>query len=351
MPKITRKKLVWSLFIVIVCAVGGLCLKTYFTEKDKVRNFYITALAWSPDGRHFAVGLDYANKFRGNDSLNFETTQIFTAAGQKVCALQGSLSQILALAWSPDGSRMITIQKYNKIIIWDTQTGQALVQLKGHEDRTQGLAWSPDGSRILTGSTDKTIRIWDAGDGAMLHRLQSDVGNEFLAAAWSPDSEKFAIATYKQFWIFNARDQHLLYELKPLDIDKVYGASLGFSSDGARLLFAPAMQPVAVYSTYDGRKLAETKEVILGHSASWSPDGSKILGIGTGAMAYIWDSTNAEVLRTFPGSKGFTFTAAWSTDSKQILTGKGHVIQCWDAENGQEIYSLDLVSYLPFWFF
>ena len=37
----------------------------------------------------------------------------------------------------------------------------------GHFDALWGLAWSPDGTRIITGSEDATVRLWDASTGEM----------------------------------------------------------------------------------------------------------------------------------------------------------------------------------------
>ncbi|KAF8225961.1 hypothetical protein L208DRAFT_1407786, partial [Tricholoma matsutake] len=42
------------------------------------------------------------------------------------------------------------------------QVGEAL---RGHEDTVFSVAFSPDGTRIVSGSFDKTIRVWDVAKG------------------------------------------------------------------------------------------------------------------------------------------------------------------------------------------
>lgn len=67
------------------------------------------------------------------------------------------------LVYSPDGSRFITGyygEEYNNIKIWDANTGKCLKTLKGHSFYVYSVAFSPDGTKIISGSRDKTIKIW-----------------------------------------------------------------------------------------------------------------------------------------------------------------------------------------------
>ena len=41
----------------------------------------------------------------------------------------------------------------------------------GHFDALWGVAWSPDGTRLLSGSHDGTARVWDANSGIELLSL------------------------------------------------------------------------------------------------------------------------------------------------------------------------------------
>ena len=45
--------------------------------------------------------------------------------------------------------------------VWDASTGVELKKLKGHTGWVDSVAFSCDGSRIVSGSEDKSVRVWD----------------------------------------------------------------------------------------------------------------------------------------------------------------------------------------------
>ncbi|MGQ0777575.1 MAG: NACHT domain-containing protein [Pseudonocardiales bacterium] len=79
--------------------------------------------------------------------------------------LTGHTSGVWAVAWSPDGTRLLTGSDDRTARVWDATTAEPLHQLTGHTSGVWAVAWSPDGTRLLTGSDDNTARIWDASSG------------------------------------------------------------------------------------------------------------------------------------------------------------------------------------------
>jgi WD40 repeat protein len=69
---------------------------------------------------------------------------------------------VRAVAFSPDGTRVLTGSRDNTARLWDAATGAAVAILAGHTDAVRAVAFSPDGKRVLTDSSDSTARLWDA---------------------------------------------------------------------------------------------------------------------------------------------------------------------------------------------
>jgi WD40 repeat protein len=45
--------------------------------------------------------------------------------------------------------------------LYDVATRHEVGSLSGHSDYVHSVAFSPDGTRLLTGSGDTTLRVWD----------------------------------------------------------------------------------------------------------------------------------------------------------------------------------------------
>ena len=96
---------------------------------------------------------------------------------------------VYALAFSPDGDRLVTAGADQLVKVWDAGTLQPIGTLRGHEDPATAVAFSPDGSRIATGSSDRTIRIWDPVSQEQLAILHGH-RHEVASIAFSPDGTR-----------------------------------------------------------------------------------------------------------------------------------------------------------------
>ncbi len=117
----------------------------------------VQGLSWSPDGRWLAVAGGRPGR-RGE-------VQLLTVDGTERRALAVASDLFLAVAFSPDGTRLAAGGTDNALSIFDVKSGRREQFLPHHADWVLALAWSPDSSRIATASRDRTARVCDARTG------------------------------------------------------------------------------------------------------------------------------------------------------------------------------------------
>ena len=109
--------------------------------------------------------------------------------------LEGHSNYVRSVAYSPDGTKIISGSEDNTIKIWDANTGECLKTLEGHSNYVNSVAFSPDGTKIISGSNDDTIKIWDANTGECLKTLEGHSDN-VRSVAYSPDGTKIISGSY-----------------------------------------------------------------------------------------------------------------------------------------------------------
>jgi WD40 repeat protein len=94
---------------------------------------------------------------------------------------------VTAVAFSPDGGRVLTGSADSTVVLRDSQSGKTLRTWK-HENSVTAVAFSPDGSRVLTGSADNSVVLRDAQSGKTLRTWKHE--NSVTAVAFSPDGSR-----------------------------------------------------------------------------------------------------------------------------------------------------------------
>ena len=62
---------------------------------------------------------------------------------------------------SRDGKLLASGSKDATVRVWDMATGAEVSELRGHEGWVQSVAFSPDGTRIVSGGIGTAIRVWN----------------------------------------------------------------------------------------------------------------------------------------------------------------------------------------------
>ena len=112
--------------------------------------------------------------------------------------LKGHSEGVKSVAYSPDGTKIVSGSMVGTIKIWDANTGECLKTLEGHKHVVESVAYSPDGTKFVSGSFDKTIKIWDANTGECLKTLEGHSDNPIMSVAYSPDGTKIISGSLDQ---------------------------------------------------------------------------------------------------------------------------------------------------------
>ena len=100
-----------------------------------------------------------------------------------------------AVAFSPDGRRIVSGSSDKSVRVWDSSTGQVQNVLEGHTHSVQSVAFSPDGRRIVSGSLDKSVRVWDSSTGKVQNVLESHM-DSVDSVAFSPDGRRIVSGSW-----------------------------------------------------------------------------------------------------------------------------------------------------------
>jgi len=241
--------------------------------------------------------------------------------------LAGHTDWVMAVAFSPDGSRVLTGSLDNTARLWDAATGKAVATLAGHTGPVRAVAFSPDGTRVLTGSDDKTARLWDAASGEAVtlagHRAF------VTAVAFSPDGTRvltgsgdntavlWDVATGKAVATLAAHTKGV--------------TAVAFSPDGRRVLTGSGDATARLWKAATGQAVA----TLAGHTASvmavaFSPDGTRVLTGSADATARLWDAATGKVVATLAGHTDVVWAVAFSPDGTRVLTGsKDNTARLW----------------------
>jgi len=92
--------------------------------------------------------------------------------GETILAIETGL-RVYSAIYSPDETMIATggynYEKKEYLKIFDAKTGKLVANLKGHTRGVNCLAWTADGTTLISGSVDESIRTWNTTTWQQIH--------------------------------------------------------------------------------------------------------------------------------------------------------------------------------------
>lgn len=193
------------------------------------------------------------------------------------------------------GDRIAVGSRKGTIYVWNFEEPEHPIQLSGHTDHTWALAFSPDGKRLVSGADDNTARVWDVELGEEIARLPIGEPCTPMGFAFSPCGDLIVggLNNEIRFWCAKQLTTTRIIT-KPDNNRRTY--ALTFSPCGQYLAsgtwWQEGMEKMAI-RIWDVAT-NENIHTFWGHnsdvqSLSFSPDGTHLASSGFDGTILVWN--------------------------------------------------------------
>jgi WD40 repeat protein len=243
-----------------------------FLEEDVI----VGCIAYSSDGKSFAVGLEGGN-INIYDIANWTMTR----------TLEGHRDRVSGTAYSPCGEQLLSGSWDRTVRLWNCKTGLTDTILEGHTHYVNAVAFSPAGNQIASASDDKTVRLWDSRTGSVIFVLQGHTG------------------------CVN---------------------SISFSLDGRSIVSAGEDSKIQIFDTYSGQMELVLETTAGVRCVAYSPDGLRIIAGNDDGDLQLWESATGESVKRLKGNNGRICAVGFSPDCQWIASSStDRTVTLWEA--------------------
>ena len=159
---------------------------------------------------------------------------------------------VTALAFNPDGTRLVVGGSGGEMRIWDAARFRPIGEPMHHQGAVRNVSFSPDGKRLASASHDKTARLWDPATCAQIGSVMAH---------------------------------------------RAYVWRVRFNRDGDKVVTASFDGTAQVWDGRNGAPLGEPmNHGELVYDAVWSDDSSCVLTFGRSDSATLWDAASSRQL-------------------------------------------------------
>jgi RNA polymerase sigma factor (sigma-70 family) len=291
-------------------------------------------LLYSPDGKFLACV--------GQQQEAYDNAVVFldAATGRELHRLNGLKDWIApCIAISPDSRTWAYVNKKDKEIwLYETATGEEIRRLDGHANAAMAVAFSPDGKTLASVDWDHNLRFWEPASGKML--AQTSKFSATVDLTYSPNGKLLAgggFGSAPEIWDVTTGKEALYPKVwhRP-------NMPATFSGDGKLLAWAQE-NTIHLWDVTTGKALQARQ----GHEGeitgvAFAPDGKELASAaGQNGAFRLWETATGKPRPTPWSIRDYVYTVAFSPDGKTIAAGTANhdgtgTVWLLDRATGQE---------------
>lgn len=284
----------------------------------------IFAMTLSPDGRWLAT----AGQLTTPGGAEQQIRVYDFASGEIAYVLAGHSKKIVALAFSVDGSRLLSGSQDQTAILWDTAGRRRLHLLQGHKAEVTAVGFTRDGTRAITGSVDRTLRLWQLADGRQTATLTGHKEKVYTFAVSPSDGSIVSGSADGELRLWDGRTGRLLRLLGNQRGARV--GSLSFSTDGKWLVstcgggIACGGQPQYIWDVAKSQAIqGYIRHDNVVFASAFAPNGQYVATAGGDHHEiHIWNPRTAEPTKVLQGSGAPVWATGFSADGGSLALGQ-----------------------------
>jgi len=242
--------------------------------------------------------------------------------GIQTAILSGHTHWVKSVAFSPDGTSLVSGSFDKTIKLWDVQTGGVVKTFHGHTESVYSVSTSADCTTVASGSNDNTIRLWDIQTKECHHVIKQQ--NSVRHVRFSPTDPQYLISVSgDKVWHWNINAQ----QINPAHT----GSCVAFSLDGTQIVSCHK-KDIVVQNSNSG------DIVVKFHVADskidyccFSPDGRLIATVAH-QIVHVWDTTSSHPhpIKVFAGHTDKITSLAFSSPSSLISSSFDCSVKFWE---------------------
>lgn len=286
-------------------------------------------IAFSPNGRMLA-----SNGNNGVIVWNLDGDQSI----RQVLADRGE-----AVRYTPDGNLLeagLAPGGFPALALWDPKSHQFSNEL--HPSLVpNAVAFSPDGRKLIAGDNDGTVTLWDVATQQSIGHLDFGRGNLVSSVVFSPDGRTIAVGSGMKDIGINLWDgSSSKANGESLNAVVSGESSLAFSPDGKILAVGDNSGSIILWDVTTRHSVQWKSTFDVVDSLAFSPDGNELATTSRDGYIYLWDVKSHHLLgRPFIlPSGGIPDVVTFSPDGKILVSGNyDDTINLWDVASHETI--------------